>query len=126
MPAIEPMDRNALRALKASIKAWEGKKRRADPDKVSTGVDACPLCDVFYGPAGSRCQGCPIKERTGLIFCDGSPYEAAHKAYAAWHKAAMEWGLKPPRTQWSKHEWRKAAQAEIDFLKSLLPEGESA
>lgn len=57
----------------------------------------CPLCLMFFRgrPIEDICVGCPVMERTGRRMCRGTPY----------------WDDTNP----------KQAQAELDFLKSLLP-----
>lgn len=60
--------------LELSIEKWE--------DVVDKGLDAdqgwenCALCEKYF-PSGCSdpCKGCPIFEKTGKHFCDGTPYE---------------------------------------------------
>ena len=68
--------------------------------------DSCPLCRVYLDGVehGSTCKGCPIMKSTGKQFCRGTPY---HEASAAFHDKVY-------------FDWPKAAQAEIDFLESLI------
>lgn len=103
------MDNETLIALKASIKHWEknvAAKRRID---ASTVAKACALCCMFEISDGS-CAGCPVRNVSGQGGCNGTPFWDASDAYDAWSR-----GLG------TRDEWRKAAQAELDFLKSLLP-----
>lgn len=53
-------------------------------------------------------KGCPVSEKTGKTHCDGSPYEQ----WSVWD-GPDDYG-----------EAIAIAQAEIDFLRSLLPPDE--
>lgn len=106
------MDAQTLKALKASISKWERNSRVRSPDNYLIGVSDCPLCALFY-PIIYRaegCEGCPVHDRTGYSFCKHSPYKEATNASGVWSNGGRE--------------ARKAARAEVEFLKSLLPEGE--
>lgn len=91
------MDDATLTALKGSIAKWEA-------IVAGTGVDLggsnCPLCKMFVRING-ECKGCPVMEVTGFDNCERTPY--------------YEYDPEEPET----------AQAELDFLKSLLPPGVS-
>ena len=89
------MDKRTLTVLKGSIKKWEGIVAGTIEDK---GIENCPLCKEFYD---DDCEGCPVADRTGQIHCLGSPYE--------------EYCL-------GSNSKQQSAQAELDFLRSLLPE----
>ncbi len=105
------MNAKTLKALKASIEHW----RRLRDNRFCgeyAGQDDCPLCQLFAaGFAKHRCRGCPIDDKTKRN-CRNSPYTKAHSAF---HNDAL-----------SETAWRKTAQAEIDFLKSLLPKRKKA
>ena len=45
------------------------------------GSDDCPLCKMFLKKS---CEGCPISTKTGLVYCENTPYEA-WSAYAPEH-----------------------------------------
>lgn len=112
---VAKMDERTLAALKSSIEAWERKLAATDPWAVELGPTACPLCHLFNTADtadGEYCQMCPVSISTGKAFCAGSPYPTAATALLLWHN----W-----RTAKARDEWRAAAQAEIDFLRSLLP-----
>jgi hypothetical protein len=97
------MDNQTLAALKGSIRKWENIVAGTGVDK---GVFNCPLCELFWD---DDCTGCPVSERTGLMNCRGTPYnmwEALTKRDDATH---------------GDPERIAAAQAELDFLRSLLP-----
>lgn len=92
-------------ALRASIEAWEKKLEEVDPNNVLTSPDVCPLCRLYYDDG---CHGCPVRNKTRLSLCRGTPYLEAYDALEEW----LEDSTKRP-------EFLLAALAEIDFLKSL-------
>lgn len=100
------MDPETLEALKGSIAKWEGIVSGTMHDE---GADNCALCQRFHACfrtiPGECCQGCPVNAVSGRG-CDNTPY--AH------------WGMMEI-DRVSTDEHRDAAQAELDFLKSLLP-----
>ena len=89
------MDRKTLRALRGSIKKWEGVVAGTTEDK---GSDNCPLCQLFNKEWWQRCYGCPVRDATGQSFCFGTPYEV----------------YRDRRTKTN-------AKKELKFLQSLLP-----
>lgn len=97
-PGMKP---ETLTALQGSIKKWEA---IVDGTGKDQGGQNCPLCQRFETTVCKTLQGeeCPVRIRTGLISCAGSPYASYEP-----HK---------PET----------AQAELDFLVSLLPDSEVA
>jgi hypothetical protein len=119
------MDAETLLALRGSIAKWEA-------IVAGTGIDGgsknCPLCQKFNkeelgkryevdedGNSTDACEGCPVRDATGLDWCHGSPYRAFTDA--RWRKVhetdeafAQRFALRGAH-----------AQAELDFLKSLLP-----
>jgi hypothetical protein len=117
------MNPKALKALKASIRHWRENTAARRPEDVLLGPDHCALCRAFwvpfeYGPARKKtCDGCPVMARTGYTGCHGTPYEAAEDAHTAWYVT---------EGHYERDGWREVAQAELDFLISLLPEGETA
>lgn len=90
------MDPKTLEALHGSIAKWEAIVAGTGKDH---GCENCPLCILFDEP---DCGDCPVKQRTGRPFCEGSPY-AVYGAYGTAGKT------------------KENAQAELDFLRSLLP-----
>jgi hypothetical protein len=96
------------RALEGSIRKWE---RIVAGTGSDLGSDNCPLCQLYLRRKQSApCDGCPVMERTGKPFCAGSPYET-------WSSAEEEL---VSRLTVQSEEDRRLAQAELDFLKSLL------
>ncbi len=68
--------------------------------EVEMGVCNCALCIVY---ARYKCDGCPVKKATGYGSCDKTPYENFRQA----------------RMNQNLEGMRKAAIAELKFLKSL-------
>lgn len=99
------MNAKTLKALRGSIAKWQA---IVDGTGVDEGNKNCPLCQRFvyfwFGykkPIAKMCVGCPVYEKTGKKGCRNTPYD--DYAYGS--------------------DSIKNAQAELDFLKSLLPEG---
>lgn len=107
----EPMDAATLEALRGSIAKWERVVREGVSGKS---WKDCPLCVKFWD---GDCRGCPVKHKTGYDACQGSPFEEYVDAYEE-HQFGSDMsasliGKEPDVVL--------AAQAELDFLKSLLP-----
>lgn len=104
------MDERTLTALKGSIAKWEAIVAGTGED---LGSDNCPLCAEFaeVDDDYSACQGCPVYERTKRRGCGGTPYDD-------WSRAC--WLADLPRRA-ETPVLKAAAQAELDFLRSLLP-----
>lgn len=107
------MDPATLTALRGSIRKWQG---IVDFFEKDGGCHDCPLCKLFHPMrigVKSRlgCVGCPVQAKVDSSYCSNTP----HVAYsnAAVHKNLSLGG-------WDE------AYAELMFLISLLPEGESA
>lgn len=101
------MDARTLEALKGSIAKWEG-ILKGKPDR---GIDDCVLCQVFVRDS---CLGCPVRDRSGHSFCEETP----HPAWIRHHHKAHP-GVRPVTVECP--ECTHLAQAELDFLKGLLP-----
>lgn len=108
---VEPMPPKTLEALFGSIAKWETIVAGTGEDQ---GYLNCPLCKLFNTPY--RCTGCPVMEATGQNHCDGTPYDA-------WLRAIRKKAGNNPDSKWiaSDDQLRTLAQAELDFLKSLIP-----
>lgn len=98
---------NKMQALEKSIAHWEANARATTLGDIKLGTDHCALCHAYYS---NDCQGCPVNARTGQAYCVGSPYNAVHHA-------AERFEDNPTPETWGAY--RRAAQAELDFLKSL-------
>lgn len=110
---LTPKQRLDNRLLRLSIKHW--KRLRDGREQWDEGpfADSCPLCQRYRvnTPYG-YCFGCPVKDHTGVKNCHRTPYYAAREAY---FKRSENLELA-----------RLAAQAEIDFLRSLIVRPERA
>jgi hypothetical protein len=110
------MNQETLQALQDSIAHHE--RARDNRESENVGSETCPLCRLFLkrntGGAAWNCDGCPVKERTGKNFCQGSP----------WYPDE-DWSEELCDVQFSERvsddKWRELEQREIDFLRSLLP-----
>jgi len=103
------MNEVALKALKKSISHW---KRMRDGNYLEGEAPEgaqCALCDHF-ACTDPICAGCPVMDRTGRNGCADTPYAEAQFSY-------YDDG---PYSE----SFKEAATREIEFLESLLPEGE--
>jgi len=100
-----------LKALKGSIVKWEKIVAGTGTDD---GCSNCPLCVLFHDSSdeGIMCEGCPVRGRTGRDGCSDTPYDDWYDT-----KLAME----DVESNGLTHKQTRIAQAELDFLKSLLP-----
>jgi hypothetical protein len=101
------MDEQTLEALKGSIKKWED---IVNGTAVDDGPRNCPLCALFHN---LYCYGCPVSEVSGDSCCNNTPYED----WCDHHHALMKVTPLYVKTP----EEKSLAQAEVDFLRSLLP-----
>lgn len=111
------MDAKTLEALKGSIAKWEAIVAGTGEDR---GADNCHLCAIFrpnrhlvFTPNQEPCLRCPVREASGEPYCRNTPYEA-------WDAVDSEDGRA------DTPEAKAAAQAELDFIRSLLPPAEGA
>ena len=108
------MTETALTALQGSVEKWQDIVKGIGEDK---GPINCPLCIVFNNCdpyteiVGLGCVGCPVMEKSGATGCNNTPYEA-------WDMYRVDSGEQTVTDQESKD----LAQAELDFLISLLPD----
>ena len=102
------MDDLTAEALEAAIRHHKMNLAAKTFDGVEIGSEDCPLCALFVD---DKCEGCPVKEKTGKALCDGSPFpELSH--------AAMDWACHGNSKE-NRKTFRAAEKAEIAFLKSL-------
>lgn len=116
------MKPETLKALEASIAHWECNAKAVTFKAARVGWSHCALCGIFnqhkIRPLMVACIGCPISKgsKRRRQYCKNTPYLAAFKLYKQMAVSGNEnYG---PRMK----AFRKAAQEEVDFLKSLLPE----
>lgn len=107
------MDAKTLTALKGSIEKW---RRIVDGTGVDGGTDDCPLCHLFAAE-DRDCIGCPVSARAKRPGCANTPY-------VAWKRVASEDDGENLVATTSAA--KVAARAELAFLESLLPTGETA
>lgn len=114
------MNEPELTALKGSIAKWEGIIAGTTRDQRGTN---CPLCKaapfreaVDDEPQGEDCLGCPVYEKTGFGECIKTPYMqwADHQVFSHNNKGEAMIIQCPTCLE--------LAQAELAFLKSLLPQ----
>ena len=108
------MDERTLTALKASIEHWEQNMFNLDANRMTASY--CALCKMFI--AGEEddsedftpCGGCPVMEESGESDCGNTPWVDAVLATKAYqrHKGTYTKAF-------------NAVEAEVDFLKGLLP-----
>lgn len=111
------MNYKTLRALKGSIRKWQA---IVDGHGIDQGGDNCPLCHLFLENADKDyCEGCPVFEKTGKEFCYGTPY---HDEWLELPIRLTIGSINERRTPEDAEKARAAATAELEFLKSLLPE----
>jgi hypothetical protein len=76
----------------------------------------CALCQKFFDHS-NFCEGCPVKTRTGLKECMGSPYEV----WARHHEREHSDGDGCPPLTIECGECHRLAEALLAFLRGLLP-----
>lgn len=101
------MNAKTLKALRGSIAKWQAIVAGMGRDAAEQN---CPLCEMFIN---NGCISCPVAESVGYTHCLATPY-------VAWQECCDH------RTGRADTPERvAAAQAELDFLISLLPEGKA-
>lgn len=108
------MTPETLAALRGSIEKWD---KIADQTGVDRGWRNCQLCNLFAAN-DLQCSGCPVAEKTGIVGCYGTPFVYFSKLNPPYNKELQGYYASTP-------EQIAAARAMADFLRSLLPEGES-
>lgn len=94
------MNKRTLTALQGSITKWT---KIVAGTTTDLGSDNCPLCKEF-----PLCHECPVMKRTRMDECRNTPY-------IEWES---EFGI---NSRARSKRAKELAQAELDFLKSLLP-----
>jgi hypothetical protein len=128
------MDAETRVALEASIKHWENNVAAETCDQASTSGEDCALCLKFNwrcNPEIDRsdntdenaCLNCPVRQPTGEPLCYNTPYYTADEAIYFW---SIHIGFDDSADNEFRAAFRIAAQAELDFLRSLLPKDELA
>ena len=112
------MNKATRNALQKSIKHWEENLAKAEAEtltKNDIGSHNCALCARFNTtevckrttPKG-KVERCPVAVATGQANCDGSPWEDI--------RTTVFYGFKQNIINHTKRE--------LEFLESLLPEGD--
>lgn len=103
--------------LEKSIEHWKENVAAMRPSQVKVAGRYCALCAEHWSetnPGDNECSGCPVENFTGYSGCDESPFWQASFAADLWRSN--------PNTPECATDFALAAQAELDFLISLLPE----
>ena len=106
------MKKETLKALKKSIQKWTD---IVNGEGMDSGTRNCPLCQKF-NKGDYPCRDCPVEKFTGFKYCIETPY-------IEWCNVTnndLDATIFNERNKVSKKRL-KAANAELDFLKSLLP-----
>ena len=114
----EEMRPDTLEALNSSIEHWT---KIVAGDEGSEGASNCALCALFtcikLNFENDDYTTCPVQEYTGREGCEGTPYEYFNMVGERTNNSFAKWAKSPNVV--------KAAQDELDFLKSLLPKKET-
>lgn len=109
------MNAQTLKALKGSIKKWEGIVEGTGTDR---GDKNCPLCKLFLrkcAPGNKPCMhcvGCPVYEKMGRSSCMDSPYDD-------W-SSYLDQNDRENGKVFDRRS-KQLAKNELEFLKGLLP-----
>lgn len=124
------MKKSTLKALKGSIKKWE---KIVAEKGLDEGIGNCPLCAKFHSMMPDSinrsrddncCVGCPVMEKTGQECCEDSPYSKWTRHRDDRHYVTLRARAETTeqiKTEILCNQCRVLAQAEVDFLKRLLP-----
>jgi hypothetical protein len=105
------------------IEALEGSIMKWDAICMGYGADLsaknCTLCHA----AGIGCSSCIVYEATGLSDCQGTPYVAWCEAWRGFGAQTNKpFGENEVLSNYMKQRFAEAAESEMEFLCSLLPE----
>ena len=107
------MSPDTAQALKESALAW---RIRAAGIISKPKAQNCPLCKLHNTPThsdSSNCLKCPIYQKTGDRFCEGTPYKH-YSNYCRFLENLSDKDIAEMKI-WADQEYR--------FLLSLFPEG---
>ncbi len=114
----------ALNALVLSIDKWEAIVKGMG---IDNGIKNCVLCATFYESDETDddgntidCVGCPVSIEVDDEHCDGTPWEK----WANHHMVKHDTPKIPFQTVKGCTMCTILAAKELEFLQSLLPEGE--
>lgn len=129
------MNKGTLAALCGSIEKWEAIAEWRGEDK---GPDNCPLCEKFFDRRHPEvdfvgCYGCPVSAHTGWPSCTNTPYDdwldaVGEEEYLLSGYSGPRGGVRLLDPDYRRvvigPKSQKAAEAELAFLRSLLPQKE--
>ena len=100
-------------ALKQSIAHWQ-RMLKLSVEDIKNKLEypswsGCALCKLYFIYHAPNCYGCPVKDKTGLSQCKGTPYLKVLSLYTDISKG-KSLALKT---------FHKPVQKEIDFLGSV-------
>lgn len=90
------MDKETVKALDESIEAWR-EKTKIPPGKLPPPISSvyCPLCAIHckIGKDGNTyCYGCPVRNKTGLHGCSGTPWLGVSMARDSYVRSSLQPG----------------------------------
>ena len=103
------MNARTLKALRGSIEKWEAIVAGTGMD---LGAANCPLCALFRA---ADCSGCPVAKAAGRPDCSNTPYIAWIRVGRDRRRTIILYSGRVSA------RLKRLAQAELDFLKGLLP-----
>ena len=74
------------KALRGSIRKWTMILNETGTDE---GAANCPCCYRWNYP-GNSCKGCPIKEFTGAVGCEDTPYDLVRNEHPTYEQSVIE------------------------------------
>lgn len=110
------MNRKTLKALKGSMNKWAEIRTGSGVEK---GTDNCSLCKLFHTdhtevPRYLCCRGCPVFEKSGMRFCNNTPF-VSYSKHATIINKAQDWSVaKTPQA-------KGAATRMFKYLAALMP-----
>ena len=101
--------------LEDCIEHWKrdvvGQKSYGD---INIESRACALCEEYLLNCNRFCRGCPVRNYTGNVLCEESPYDKVKELYLKWKETGK------------KHKGFEAVvKKEIAFLKKLHKEAKA-
>jgi len=103
-----------LAALHGTVDRWRG---IAEGRLFDGGFDGCPLCSLI-DPTNNGCGSCPVKHRTGLDGCHGTPYWDFEHFLVTHRSDPLHFD---PEGRPVSDQAKALARTEYEFMKGLLP-----
>lgn len=114
----DPAFYETLNALNGSINKWSNIVAGTGTDKLSRN---CALCKLFLEATSTQdkqCGGCPVAIKAGVTGCHNTPFEDWNDHQNTVHR---DCAITRRYVHVGCAECTRLAQAELDFLRSLLP-----